>query len=79
MLCLIDSETVIISKGLDAIEKLLEGNAFIRVHPNYLVNRNHIALVDIAHDYNLVLTNQEKIPTDETRLNEIMEFIQIGI
>jgi two-component system LytT family response regulator len=70
---------IIISKGMSAVEKLLEGSSFIRTHQTYLVNRNHIVQVDKTHDYCLILSNQEEIPISIRRRKEILEIIKVGV
>ena len=70
-----NNEQVSISREINDIEKLLVGDNFIRPHQSYLVNRNFVKLVDIADDYTLVLTTQEKIPTSAQRRKEIMDII----
>jgi len=70
-----NNEQVSISREINDIEKILEGNNFIRPHQSYLVNRNFIKLVDMADDYTLVLTTQEKIPTSAQMRKEIMDII----
>lgn len=70
-----NGQEVFISMEINDIEKLLEGNSFMRPHHLYLVNRNFIKLVDMANDYTLVLTNQKKIPTSVDRRKEIMDII----
>jgi len=76
---MINNESLVISRELDAVEELLEGNGFIRPHQSYLVNRNHILKIDIANDYTLILTNQEKIPTDVLMRKEMVETLKTGI
>lgn len=78
MLFLKDNECIEICKEINALEKLLERNDFIRPHQSYLVNRNYIQLVDFANDYTLVLTNHIKIPTATTYRKDLMETIDIG-
>jgi len=70
-----NDETLEISKDMDAVEKLLEGNGFIRPHHAFLVNRNYISRVDIADDQSLILTNQVQIPLTGKTQDEILEFI----
>jgi two-component system LytT family response regulator len=70
-----NNEQVSISREINDIEKLLEGNNFIRPHQSYLVNRDFVKLVDIANDYTLVLTTLEKIPTSAQMRKEIMDII----
>lgn len=73
-----NDETVEISKNMAAVEKLVEGCGFIRPHNAYLVNTNYILRVDMAEDYNLVLTNHTKIPIKGKTQAEILEIIKIS-
>lgn len=77
-----NAESVSVSKGMSAVEKLLENcgfkDSFIRPHQSYLVNRNHILLVDKTPRYFLVLSNQQKIPVSVRRRKAIMEIIKIS-
>lgn len=81
-LFLMDGESLQISKGLAAVEKLLKENGFenvfIRSHQSYLVNRNEIVRIDKTHDHHLILSNQEMIPISTRRRKEIMNLITIG-
>ncbi len=73
-----DAETVVFSKGINTVAQMLEGNDFIRPHQSYLVNRNHISLVEKGVEYTLVLINQARIPIATRRRKEIMKIIKIG-
>lgn len=67
---------ITISKGMKTVEKLLESNCFIRPHQSYLVNQNHIISVDKMDDYNIVLTNNMRLPSSIRRRKEMMQKLQ---
>ena len=71
-----NGDPVVISKGIKAVEKLLEGNDFIRPHQSYLVNRIHISHVDKTKPCSLVLSNQERIPISTRKRKEIIDMIK---
>ena len=73
-----NSTSIVVSKGIKTIEELLKGKGFIRPHQSYLVNMNHITLVDKADDYSLIMTNQERIPIAIRRRKEILKNIKIS-
>jgi len=75
---LTNDETMEVSKDMEAVETLVEGSGFIRPHHAYLVNKNYILRMDMADDFNLVLTNHVQIPVDVKRQKEILEFIKIN-
>lgn len=72
------NEILVISKGIKAVEDMLKEQQFIRSHQSYLVNINHIVRVDKAKDYNLVLTNNEKVPSSIRRRKELMQALKAG-
>lgn len=74
-----NNEVIVISKSLVAVEKLFKGNQFIRPHQSYLVNQNHIVLIDKANDFSLVLSNQVRIPVSVRRRKAMMDIIKVGI
>jgi two-component system LytT family response regulator len=78
-----NDDPLIISKGLSALENLLEESGFnhhfIRTHQSYLVNRNHILRVDKTDGYSLILSNHAQIPVSTRRRKEIINIIRIGV
>ncbi len=70
--------SITISKGMKAVEKLLDGNNFIRPHQSYLVNQGHIVLVDKTDNYTLVLSNNQRLPSAIRRRKEMMDVLKIG-
>jgi len=74
-----NGETIVVSKGIKLVQKMLEGNNFLRPHQSYLVNRNHIILIDKTPDYCLILKNQIKIPISTRKRKEIMEIIKSSV
>jgi two-component system LytT family response regulator len=75
-LCLKNDESLVVTKKMDAVEKLLKGKGFIRPHHDFLVNKNFILRVDMIDGYTLVLTNQTKIPIADKDRVEILESIK---
>jgi len=78
-LFLLNEETIIVSKGIKLVEKMLEGNDFIRPHQSYLVNRNHIVLINKTPEYSLTLRNQIKIPISTRKRKEILEILKSNV
>ncbi|RLD37437.1 MAG: hypothetical protein DRI74_06725 [Bacteroidetes bacterium] len=69
---------ITISKGMKVVEKLLDGNNFIRPHQSYLVNQNHIVMVDKTDNYTLVLSNNQRLPSAIRRRKEMMDLLKVG-
>ncbi len=76
---LINSEVLIISKGIKAVEILLKDAHFIRPHQSYLVNLDHIVRIDKNDSYNLILSNNEKVPSAIRRRKEMLQIIKSGV
>jgi two-component system LytT family response regulator len=76
---LTNQEVLIISKGIKAVESLLKDAHFIRPHQSYLVNLEHIVRIDKNDSYNLVLSNNEKIPSAIRRRKEMLQIIKSGM
>lgn len=74
-----NNEVVVVSKGLKAVERLFKSAQFIRPHQSYLVNQNHIVLIDKANDFNLILSNQVSIPVSVRRRKAMLDIVKIGI
>lgn len=72
-------ESLVISKGIKSVEKLLDNPLFIKPHQSYLVNRSYISIVDKMNDYALILSNHERIPIATRRRKEILDIISTGI
>lgn len=70
---------IIISKGIKAVEQMLQGGHFIRSHQSYLVNKKYISHIDKSDNYTLVLENKHRLPTSSRRRKEILETLKIGI
>lgn len=70
---------ITISKGIKAVEQMLEGGHFIRSHQSFLVNQKYISHIDKSDNYTLVLENDQKLPTSLRRRKKIMETLKIGI
>lgn len=72
-----NQESIVISKGIKAVEVMLKDDCFIRPHQSYLVNMAHIVRIDKSDAYNLKLINDEKIPTSIRRRKEIMQQLNV--
>lgn len=60
-LCFTNETGCMVCKSLAEIEKLLDGNSFIRCHRSYLVNLNHVKEIDKGRQYKLILSNGESV------------------
>jgi two-component system LytT family response regulator len=74
-----NTDPIVISKGITTVEKLLKGNNFIRSHQSYLVNPNHIIMLDKTAEFCLILSNQIKIPISTRKRKEILGIIKTGL
>jgi len=70
-------EPIVVSKGIKAVEAMLQGDNFIRPHQSYLVNRAHVIRIDKSDAYNLILKNNEIIPTSIRKRKEIIQQLKL--
>jgi two-component system, LytTR family, response regulator len=73
---LVNGDSLGVPLTIEEIEVLLKGKGFIRTHEHFLVNRNHIKLIDIEHQFSLILINNEKIPLSADRRTNVMKSIE---
>lgn len=69
----LDEKKVMVTKSLNAIEKLLDPSLFVRVHRSYTVNINAISKFLTVDGSELMLSSGERIPVSRRRKEEILE------
>ncbi|MFA9391290.1 MAG: LytR/AlgR family response regulator transcription factor [Prolixibacteraceae bacterium] len=72
-------DPITISRGIKEVEALFDDSDFIRPHQSYLVNRNHITLIETVNNYHLILSNQARIPVSTRRRKAMLDRIKFGI
>lgn len=70
---LLDDSKILVSKPLSAIEQLLPGNVFFRIHKSHIVNLNYVKTYSRTDGFHVVLENGIKLVV-ATRRNE--EFLK---
>lgn len=75
-LYLVNGDILGVPLKIEEIEDLLKGKGFIRTHEHFLVNRDHIKLVDTEHQFSLMLSNNEQIPLSEDRRSVVLEYLE---
>lgn len=66
------NETLMVTKTLKAVEELLPGQMFLRIHKSYLVNINYIKSYSRAGGQGIVLENGLLLPVAGAKAKEVL-------
>lgn len=76
--CLIylkDQPSVMVSKNLTEMEKMIDSPRFFRLHKSYLINGDHIIKVNKADGGDVVMSNKDLVPVSRQRRTEFFDWL----
>jgi two-component system LytT family response regulator len=76
VLNLIDGNTIVVSKTLKTIEKMLPIPPFVRIHNSHIVNLNEVDRYVKGSGGYVVLKNNKHIDVSRSRKNDLLKFLQ---
>ncbi len=71
-----NEDPIKVSKGIGALEKLLDGSGFIRPHQSYLVNLTAVSKVEKTDGFMLILNDHTSIPVSSRRKKQTLQILQ---
>ncbi len=71
-----NGQTMIMQLSLDIIEDQMGNCSFIRIHPDHLVNAEHISKIPDKAVDGILLSDGKKIPVKEKKLIQLTEIIE---
>jgi len=68
-----DGKHHIVSKQLKEFEEMLVTHNFFRIHKSYLINLNHVEIVNRINGFTVVMTNNEQLPIAFRKKDEFID------
>jgi two-component system LytT family response regulator len=73
----ITNKTHLVTKTLKAVEDLLAGETFVRIHKSYLINMNYLKSYSKSDGFQIVLETGQKLPVAQRKNDEFMRTLAI--
>ena len=68
-----DGKHHLVSKQLKEFEEMLVSHNFFRIHKSYLINLNHVEIVNRINGFTVVMTNKDHLPIASRKKDEFID------
>lgn len=68
-----DGKHHIVSRQLKEFEEMLVSHNFFRIHKSYLINLNHVEIVNRINGFTVVMSNNDHLPIASRKKDEFIE------
>jgi len=68
-----DGRKIVASKALNSLEKVLDPDAFVRIHRSYLINLAYVTKFNTSEGYEVTLKNGQTFPVSRRKKDELLE------